>query len=365
MMQFSFTLEQEELRSVLRRFLERQCPMDRVRAAMAGDPAGDGIWPRAAAELGLAALAVPEEYDGAGAGFVELAVAVEEWGRALAPGPLLATAVAAPATLLVSGDSAACARLLPALAAAELTAAVVLDAAGQRPPAVTAVQRGDGWVLSGQVPLVLDGLAADVVLVPAPTDDGGLLWFEVPATGLTREAVPAIDQTRQLANLYFAATPAVVIEAAEPHTILDRTVNVLITALAVEQVGIADRCLELTLGHVRAREQFGRPIGTFQAVQHRCAEMLLRLESARSAAYYAAWAVDGAPAELPRAASLAKSYCSEATAFITAETLQLHGGIGFTWEHDAHLYFKRAKADEVLFGSPAAHRELLGSLVGI
>ena len=364
MMQFSFTPEQEELRSVLRRFLERQCPMDRVRAVMAGDPAGDEIWPRAAAELGLAALAVPEEYDGAGAGFVELAVAVEEWGRALAPGPLLATAVAAPATLLVSGDSAACARLLPALAAAELTAAVALDATGQRPPAVTAVQHGDGWALSGQVPMVLDGLAADVVLVPATTD-GGLLWFEVPATGLTREAVPAIDQTRQLANLHFAATPAVAIQAAGPRTILDRTVNVLITALAVEQVGIAARCLELTLGHVRTREQFGRPIGTFQAVQHRCAEMLLRLESARSAAYYAAWAVDGAPAELPRAASLAKSYCSEATAFITSETLQLHGGIGFTWEHDAHLYFKRAKADEVLYGSPAAHRELLGSLVGI
>ena len=160
MMQFSFTPEQEELRSVLRRFLERQCPMDRVRAAMAGDPAGDEIWPRAAAELGLAALAVPEEYDGAGAGFVELAVAVEEWGRALAPGPLLATAVAEAAILLASGDSAACARLLPALATAELTAAVALDAAGQRPPAVTAVQHGDGWVLSGQVPMVLDGLAA-------------------------------------------------------------------------------------------------------------------------------------------------------------------------------------------------------------
>ena len=364
MMQFSFTPEQEELRSVLRRFLERQCPMGRVRAVMAGDPAGDEIWPRAAAELGLAALAVPEEYDGAGAGFVELAVAVEEWGRALAPGPLLATAVAAPATLLASGDSAACARLLPALATAELTAAVALDAAGQRPPAVTAVQHGDGWVLSGQVPMVLDGLAADVVLVPATTD-GGLLWFEVPVAGLTREAVPAFDQTRQLANLHFAATPAVAIQASGPRTILDRTVNVLITALAVEQVGIAARCLELTLGHVRTREQFGRPIGTFQAVQHRCAEMLLRLESARSAAYYAAWAVDGAPAELPRAASLAKSYCSEATAFITSETLQLHGGIGFTWEHDAHLYFKRAKADEVLYGSPAAHRELLGSLVGI
>jgi alkylation response protein AidB-like acyl-CoA dehydrogenase len=364
MMQFSFTSEQEELRSVLRRFLDRQCPMDRVRATMAGDPAGDEIWSRAAAELGLAALAVPEEYDGAGAGFAELAVAVEEWGRALAPGPLLATAVAAPATLLASGDSAACTRLLPALAAAELTAAVALDAAGSRPPAVTAAQRGDGWVLSGQVPLVIDGLAADVVLVPA-TVDGGLRWFEVPATGLTREAVPAIDQTRQLANLHFAATPAVAIEAAEPHAVLDRTVSVLVVALGVEQVGIAARCLDLTLDHARTREQFGRLIGTFQAIQHRCAEMLLRLESARSAAYYAAWTVDGDPAELPRAASLAKSYCSEATAFITAETLQIHGGIGFTWEHDAHLYFKRAKADEVLFGSPAAHRELLGSLVGI
>ncbi len=364
MMQFSLTPEQEELRSILRRFLERQCPMDRVRAIMASIPADDEIWPRAAVELGLAALAVPEEYDGAGAGFVELAVAVEEWGRALAPGPLLATAVAAPAALLATGDSAACARLLPALAAAELTATVALDATGRRPPAVTAAQRADGWVLSGQASLVLDGLVADVVLVPATTD-GDLRWFEVRAAGLTRMAVPTIDQTRQLANLHFAATPAVAIDAAEPHAILARTVNVLITALAVEQVGIAARCLELTLDHVRTRQQFGRPIGAFQAVQHRCAEMLLRLESARSAAYYAAWTVDGAPAELPRAASLAKSYCSEAAAFITAETLQLHGGIGFTWEHDAHLYFKRAKVDEVLFGSPAAHRELLGALVGI
>ena len=361
-MQFSFTPEQEELRSVLRRFLERECPMSRVRAAMAGDPAGDGIWPRAAGELGLAALAVPEDYDGAGAGFVELAVVVEEWGRALAPGPLLATAVAVPAALLASGDSAACARLLPGLAAAELTAAVALDATGQ-PPAVTAAQRGDGWVLSGQASLVLDGLA-DVVLVPAATD-GALRWFELRADGLTRVAVPTIDQTRQLANLDFADTPAVAIEAAEPQAVLARTVNVLITALAVEQVGIAARCLELTLDYVRTRQQFGRPIGAFQVIQHRCAEMLLRLESARSAAYHAAWTVDGAPAELPRAASLAKSYCSEATAFIAAETLQLHGGIGFTWEHDAHLYFKRAKGDEMLFGSPAAHRELLGALVGI
>jgi alkylation response protein AidB-like acyl-CoA dehydrogenase len=363
-MQFSFTPEQEELRSILRRFLEQQCPMDRVRAALAGSPAGDEIWPRATGELGLAALAVPEEYDGAGAGFLELAVAVEEWGRALAPGPLLATAVAAPTTLLATGDSASCARLLPALAAAELTAAVALDATGRRPPAVTAAQRAGDWVLSGQASLVLDGLAADVVLVPAATD-GGLRWFELSAAGLTRVAVPTIDQARQLADLHFAASPAVIVEAAAPHEVLARTVNVLITALAVEQVGIGARCLEMTLDHVRTRKQFGRPIGTFQAIQHRCAEMLLRLESARSAAYYAAWTVDGAPAELPRAASLAKSYCSEAAAFITAETLQLHGGIGFTWEHDAHLYFKRAKADEILFGSPAAHRELLGTLVGI
>ena len=362
-MQFSFTPEQEELRSILRRFLERQCPMDRVRSAMAGVPAGDEIWPRAAGELGLAALTVPEEYDGAGAGFVELTVAVEEWGRALAPGPLLATAVAAPAALLASGDPAACARLLPGLASAELTGTVALEATG-RPPAVTALPRGDGWVLSGQASLVPDGLAADVVLVPA-TIDGGLRWFEASSTDISSAAVPTIDQTRQLADLHFADAPATAIEAAESQAVLARTVNVLTTALAVEQVGIAGRCLELTLDYVRTRQQFGRPIGAFQAIQHRCAEMLLQLESARSAAYYAAWTVDGAPAELPRAASLAKSYCSEATAFITSETLQLHGGIGFTWEHDAHLYFKRAKADEVLYGSPAAHRELLGSLVGI
>jgi alkylation response protein AidB-like acyl-CoA dehydrogenase len=338
--------------------------MDRVRAAMA-DPSADAeIWPRAASDLGLAALAVPEEYDGAGAGFPELAVAVEEWGRALAPGPLLSAAVAAPTALLAAGDPAACARLLPAMAAAELTAVVALDPRGRRPPAVTAAQRAGGWALSGQVPLVLDGLAADVVLVPAAAD-GDLRWFEVPAASLTREAVPSVDQTRGLADVCFADAPAVAIEAAEPRAVLNRTVDVLITALAVEQVGIAARCLELTLDHVRTREQFGRPIGAFQAVQHRCAEMLLRLESARSAAYYAAWTVDGAPAELPRSAALAKSYCSEAAAFVTGETLQLHGGIGFTWEHDAHLYFKRAKADEMLFGSPAAHRELLGALAGI
>jgi alkylation response protein AidB-like acyl-CoA dehydrogenase len=363
-MQFSFTTEQEELRSILRRFLERQCPISRVRATMADPAAGDEIWNRAAGELGLPALTVPEEYDGAGAGFVELAIAVEEWGRALAPGPLLATAVAAPAALLAAGDSAACARLLPALAAAELTAAVALDPAGRRPPAVSATRRGDGWVLSGQASLVLDGLAADVVLVPAATE-GGLHWFEVSAADLTRVAVPTIDQTRQLADLHFAAAPGVPIEAADPQAVLAQTLNALITALAIEQVGIAARCLEMTLDYVRTREQFGRPVGAFQAVQHRCAEMLLRLESARSAAYYAAWTVNGPPAELPRSASLAKSYCSEAAGFIVAETLQLHGGIGFTWEHDAHLYFKRAKADEMLFGSPAAHRELLGALVGI
>ena len=367
-----FSEEQEELRQSVRRFLLDKSPPGEVRRLMdASDGYDRQVWSQMATQLGLQGLAVPERHGGSGFGWVELAIVFEEMGRALFGAPYFATVALASTSLLRSGDEEACAAFLPGIARGETVATLALTEDGGRwdegGVTLEAARSNGGWRLGGHKMFVLDGHVADLVLVVARTPSGlSLFAVEGDPEGLTRTAVPTLDQTRRLARLQFSRTPARLVGSeggAWPG--LSETLDRAAIALAAEQVGGAQRCLEMSVEYAKLRYQFGRPIGSFQAIKHKCADMLLEVESAKSAAYYAGWAAAEDNDELPVVASLAKSYCSEAYFHATAENIQIHGGIGFTWEHPAHLYFKRAKSSELLFGDPTYHRELLAQRIGI
>ncbi|MDA8274018.1 MAG: acyl-CoA/acyl-ACP dehydrogenase [Actinomycetota bacterium] len=371
-MNFAFSEEQEELRRSVRRFLEDRSPMTEVRRLMETEEGFDpAVWDQMGNQLGLQSLIVPESYGGAGFTFVELAVVLEETGGALLGGPLFPTVALATTALLACGDEAAKADLLPGIAAGETIATVALTEDSGRwdldGVTLAAAPSGDGWTLDGHKMFVLDGHHADLVLVAARTAAGvSLFAVEGEASGLTRTSLPTMDQTRKQARLEFSSTPARLVgEDGAAGPVLGRMLDLAAVALAAEQVGGAQRCLDMSVDYAKTRIQFGRPIGSFQAIKHKCADMLLEVESAKSAAYYAAWAAAEDSDELPVVASLAKSYCSEAYFHAAAENIQIHGGIGFTWEHDAHLYFKRAKSSELLLGDPAYHRELLAQRIGM
>jgi alkylation response protein AidB-like acyl-CoA dehydrogenase len=324
-----------------------------------------------AEQLGLQSLIIPEEYGGQGFGYVELIVVLEEMGRALLCAPFFSTVVLAANTLIHSGDDAAKAELLPGIASGETIATLAFtEESGRWDEAgitMEATADGDGWTLSGTKMYVLDGHIASLVLVAARTANGvSLFRVDGDAAGLTRTALATMDMTRKQARLEFDGVAATMIGAeGDGWTVLERVLDLAAVALAAEQVGGAQICLDTAVQYAKDRVQFGRPIGSFQAIKHKCADMLLEVESAKSAAYYAGWCAAELNDELPSVASLAKAYCSEAYFHTTAENIQIHGGIGFTWEHSAHLYFKRAKSSELLFGDPTYHRELLAQRIGI
>lgn len=366
------TAEQEALRDVMRTFMRKYSTEADVRSQMDSDLGYDAqAWETAAEQIGMQGLAIPEEFGGAGYGFDELAVVLEEAGRALFTGPVLPSVALAPAALLLSGDEQACKRYLPVIAdgSTVATLAVSEDSAVWRESDITvsAARHGDGWALTGTKRYVLSGAEAGVVLVAARTDRGvSLFAVEKPVSGLSVKPLPVMDLTRRLASLTFDDCPAVLVgDDGEARPTLMKVFDRAITALACEQVGAAAAVLESTVDYLKVRQQFGRPIGSFQAIKHRCADMLVELESARSAAAYATAAVTTGAEDASTAAAIAKVYCSQAFYHIAAESIQMHGGIGFTWEHPAHLYFKRAKGAEVMFGSPAAHRERIAQLVGM
>ncbi|MGH9069458.1 MAG: acyl-CoA dehydrogenase family protein [Acidimicrobiales bacterium] len=372
-MKFAFSDEQEELRSSVRRFLGDKSPMAEVRRLMettAGyDPA---VWAQMGSQLGLQALPIPEEDGGAGFSWVEVVAVAEEMGRALLCAPYLATVGLAVAALLTSGDDSAGKELLPAIASGQAVATLAFTEDDGRPDlgqmATVTRPSGDGWVVDGHKSFVLDGHTADLILVAATTDSGGLslLAVEGGAPGLTRTPLPTMDQTRKQARLQMDGTPARLVGVpGQAGPGLARALDLAAVVLAAEQVGGAARCLDMAVEYAKSRVQFGRPIGSFQAIKHKCADMLLEVESARSAAYYAGWAAAEGSDELQTVASLAKAYCSDAYYHAAAENIQIHGGIGFTWEHDAHLYFKRAKSSQVLLGDPSYHRELLAQRIGL
>lgn len=372
-MDFVFTEEHDELRRTVRKFLETKSDEQAVRRAMQTDRGyDDAVWQQMAEQLGLQGLIVPADCGGAGLGFVELAIVLEEMGRVLLCAPYLSTAVLAVTTLLEAGDDASRTELLPRIAAGEITATLAaVEKAGRWNPAAIETRAeadGDLWRIDGVKEFVVDGHIADVLLVVAQTSEGlGLFRVSSEAVGLERSLVPTLDLTRKLATVKLTGTPATCIgSGGNLLKSLERVEALAAVALAAEQAGGAQRCLEISVDYAKTRLQFGRPIGSFQAIKHRCADMLVEAEFAKSAAYHAAFAAAGANEDdLLAAANMAKSYCSDAYFHITAETIQIHGGMGFTWEHPAHLYFKRAKSSALLFGDPVQHRERLAERIGI
>ncbi len=371
-MNFAFSEEQEELRNIVRQFLDAKSPESAVREQMDTEKGfDDAVWKQMSEQLGLQSLIIPEEFGGSGYSYVELIVVLEEMGRALLCAPYFSTVVLAANTLIHSGDDAAKKSLLPGIASGETIATLAFtepngrwDESGIE---ATATPDGDGWKISGTKSFVLDGHTADLVLVAARTSAGvSLFHVSGDAAGLTRTALSTMDQTRKQAKLEFDGVNATLIGTdGGGWDVLSRVLDLAAVALAAEQVGGAQKCLDMSVEYAKVRVQFGRPIGSFQAIKHKCADMLLEVESAKSAAYYAGWCAAELNDELPSVASLAKAYCSDAYFHAAAENIQIHGGIGFTWEHPAHLYFKRAKSSELLFGDPTYHRELLAQRIGI
>ncbi|MGI5452769.1 acyl-CoA dehydrogenase family protein [Streptomyces sp. CA-249302] len=359
------TEEQRQLRAVLRELLSEACGPEEVRK-QADSPRGydQALWDRLAREIGVHGLAIPEEYGGAGYTFAELAVALEEAGRVLCPVPLLTSVVLAGHTLLDSGDRRACARWLPGIAAGALTATV---AGFVQPADVAAEQGADGWVLRGDVDFVPDGEGADLLLVAARAPDGERLFACKPDSATCeRTARRVLDPTRRQALVRLRGAPAEPVgEPGQASTIVESVLDAGRVALAAEHVGGSAHALDAVLGYVSQRTQFGRPIGSFQAVKHRLADLLVEVEGARSASAYASACLVEGSAGLPVAASAAAVACTGAYRLATTEYVQLHGGIGFTWEHSAHLYLRRARADEALFGTGDDHRLRLAGLLGL
>jgi alkylation response protein AidB-like acyl-CoA dehydrogenase len=357
------------LRASVRGFLEEASPEAEVRRAIeSADGFDPGVWERLAGQLGVTGLVVPEEFGGSGAGFVELGVVLEETGRSLLPAPFFSTAVLGVGALLLSGDADAQQAHLPAVAAGRRRVAVAV-AEGGAPWAGTLECRATagprGWLLEGTKDGVLDGAGADLVLVLAVADGGPALFaVDGDAAGLGRTPLRTLDLTRRQARIGFHATPATLVgQLGDGLRIAGDLLHRARAGLAAEQVGGAQRVLEMATGYASTRYQFGRPIGSFQAIKHRCADMLIDVERARAAADAALRAVDSAPGELPVAAAVASSFCSDAYFAAAASNIQVHGGIGFTWEHPAHLYYRRAKSSQLLLGSASAAREeLLGYL---
>jgi alkylation response protein AidB-like acyl-CoA dehydrogenase len=369
---FAFSEEQEELRKSVRRFLDDKSPEAEVRRLMETTDGYDpAVWTQMAQQLGLQGLAIPEEFGGSGFTFVELVVVLEEMGRALLCAPYFSTIGLAANTLLASGDDQAKKDYLPGIASGDTIATVAFteDSGRWDESGITlaASKAADGWTLDGHKMFVIDGHVANLILVAARTGEAvSLFAVDGRASGLSRTALSTMDQTRKQARLEFAGVPARLVgPEGQGWPILSKTLDLAAVALAAEQVGGAQRCLDMSVEYAKVRVQFGRPIGSFQAIKHKCADMLLEVESAKSAAYYAGWAAAEDNEELPVVASLAKAYCSDAYFHAAAENIQIHGGIGFTWEHPAHLYFKRAKSSELMLGDPTYHRELLAQRIGI
>jgi alkylation response protein AidB-like acyl-CoA dehydrogenase len=365
------TEEQAFLGSTVRGFLEDRAAERAVRRVMeTADGIDRALWRDLAGSLGACGLSVPEGLGGAGATFVETALVCEELGRSLACVPYLSSVVLAQTLLLDSADPDAQARWLPGLCSGDTIATVALVEPDRkwhgRDSQLQATYVDGDWRLTGSKTYVLDGHVADVLFVIARTG-AGLTIFAVDAAapGLTRTQLPTMDQTRRLARVDLAQTPGVLVAApGDAEKLIGRLLQVAAVAVAAESLGGAERVLEMAVDYAKVRVQFGRPIGSFQAIKHKCADMLIQVESARSAVCLARQVLgDGQDSELPIAAALAKAYCCDAYVFCAEENIQVHGGIGFTWEHPAHLYFKRARTNQVLFGDPYQHRDRIARLL--
>ncbi|MCW2904855.1 MAG: acyl-CoA dehydrogenase protein [Streptosporangiaceae bacterium] len=370
-MNAALSAEQQELRAVVRALLQKESPEPVVRATMESAEGYDrALWTMMATELGLQGLAIPEEYGGAGAGWVEQGLVLEEMGRALLCAPYLSTVGLAVPALLASGDALAAERWLPAIADGRLVATAALTGVLRRTDVdlpITAARDGSGWRLTGTEPHVLDGAAADLLLVLARTDGGASVFaVEAAADGMRLTTPRTSDLTRRIARVELSQTPAQLVGQEDAgwdiaRQVLPRAVAVL----ACEQVGGAARALELAVDYSKTRIQFGRAIGSFQAVKHRCADMLVAVETARSAAWAVVRAADRDAPDLSLVASLARAVCSDAYVRCASDCVQVHGGIGYTWEHPAHLHVKRSRGSAVLLGTAHEHRTLVAELAPV
>ncbi|MDH4564987.1 acyl-CoA dehydrogenase family protein [Pseudomonas sp. BN411] len=378
-MEFAFSDEQEMIRESAESFLADVSDSAAVRAAMVSELGHDPeLWQRVCSEMVWPAIHIPEQYGGLGLGFVELAILLEQMGRRLFCSPFFASACLATPALLLGGSEEQKARWLPQLAEGSLTA--TLAYASNNRNGLDAVQasvreEGEGFVIDGVLRQVVDGHSAGLLIVAGRGCEGvGLFAVSADTPGISRRLVPTMDQTRKFAEVkfdkVFVTADARLGTPGQGGELLEKVLQLACIALAAEQTGGAQQSLDLTLAYTAERQQFGRAIASFQAIKHRAADMMLEVECARSAAWYAACVAEevlaangdkGVAAELPLAAALAKSRCSEAFFHCAAESIQLHGGVGFTWEYDPHLYFKRARASEALFGAPSWHRERIAT----
>ncbi len=367
--EFAFTPEQRELRTAVRKFCTENIDETAVRRLMESEKRFDrAIWRRLGSELGVLGMSVPESDGGVGGSLVDQAVAVEEFGAALACGPLFGTVYLTIPALVASPAGPVRDDLIAALVEGDQTAAFAVgDIAGALNPnvTVTATGTGDDATLTGTVDQVVDGDTADVILLAAKGSDGlGLYAVDAAAPGVLRTALVTLDLTRPQATVTLDGARAQLIAGPEEaERVITHALQVGSALLAVEQVGAGQHLLDLSVEYAKSRLQFGRQIGSFQAIKHRLADMLVDLEHARSTAYHAVWALTDGSDDPALAVSIAQATCSAAFSRIAADTIQVHGGIGFTWEHQAHLYFKRAATDAALLGSAEQHRSRVADLV--
>ncbi len=383
-MDFAFTEEQLELREMARAFLAEHSGGEQIRAAMEL-PGGcdEKVWEQLAQELGWTAVAIPEEFGGLGLGYVELVALAEVMGEALLCSPFFSSVCLAANAILEAGSAAQKEALLPGIAEGTTRAALAVTERNGRvgPDGIEAIARpdgeadGDGFVLSGAKHFVVDGHTADLIVVAARSDGSegaqGVSLFAIPADtpGLSREALPTMDATRRLAAIELAdvrvGADALLGDEGGAWPALDRAHQLAAVALAAEQVGGAQRCLDMAVDYSKEREQYGRPIGSFQALKHKMADMMVAVEAARSAVYYAACAAAERTDNLPAVSSMAKAVASDAYTRCAGDALQIFGGVGFTFEYDIHLYFKRARSSASLLGDPAYHRERVACEIGL
>jgi alkylation response protein AidB-like acyl-CoA dehydrogenase len=372
-MDFGFSEEQDMLRQSARQFLETECAMPYVRKMMDDDTGYSEEQWKKMADLGWMGLIFPERYGGSGLNMVDLVVVLEEMGRVVMPGPFFATVILGGLAIDLAGSDAQKEKYLPQICSGALRATLAQveesgrwDSEGIQ---LRAKKSASGYSLSGTKLFVHDAHNADLLVVPARAGRAGVTLFLVDARqrGVTTTVLKTMDQTRKLCEVTFAnvkvGPDGVLGSVGQGWPVLDRLVDRAKVALCAEMCGGAQKVLEMSVEYAKVREQFGRPIGSFQAIQHKCANMMVQVESSKSATYYAAWAVANDVPEAHLAACMAKAYCSDAYRFVSGEGIQIHGGIGFTWEHDMHLYFKRAKGSEVTFGDATWNRELVAQVV--
>lgn len=366
------TEELDLIRSTARQFLTERLGMGKVRDLMMSDQGHDPVLWKEMADMGWVGLAVTVDHGGAGFGPVEMGVLLEEMGRMVTPGPFFASAVLATIAIQEVATAGQQSELLPSMASGEMIVSLALF---ERPRdwgldslATTATRTDDGWVIRGEKRSVLSGMSAGSYLVVASTGDGvGVFVVASDADGVAVTREPALDPTRRQATVLFedvAVGADARLGEGDVTAALHRALSLAGIALSSEQVGGAQACMEMAVDYAKSRYQFGRPIGSYQAIKHRCANMLMKVEHARSVSYYAA-RVTHDPDELAVAAPLAISVASEAYTWVAGENIQVHGGVGFTWEHDAHICLKRAKSSSLLFGDPRHQRDLLGRAIGI